>query len=203
MRAVRRLPGTGRRRGRRARDRHAASRSSSATTWRTIRSGAWASAAAAPSTSTSSGSKTTRSRASGWTSSSVERRRCWSRRSPASSGRLIVARAGRHRRRARPMPGRRAARRSTCARDRLRAPYPASGPESIGGADVFFDVTHAAARPRDLRRRPRRGARRASMAWTLGFAVTVVDVREAFLTADRFPDATLVSAHFSQLRRAA
>src|SRR4029077_15767503 len=38
----------------------------------------------------------------------------------------------------------------------------------------------------------------ARMAWTLGFAVTVVDVREAFLTPDRFPGATLVSAHFGQ-----
>jgi xanthine/CO dehydrogenase XdhC/CoxF family maturation factor len=37
------------------------------------------------------------------------------------------------------------------------------------------------------------------MAWTLGFAVTVVDVREAFLTPHRFPGATLVCAHFSEL----
>jgi xanthine dehydrogenase accessory factor len=36
------------------------------------------------------------------------------------------------------------------------------------------------------------------MAWTLGFAVTVVDVRGAFLTPDRFPGATLTAAHFSQ-----
>ena len=27
----------------------------------------------------------------------------------------------------------------------------------------------------------------ARLAWTLGFAVTVVDVREAFLAPDRFP----------------
>ena len=38
----------------------------------------------------------------------------------------------------------------------------------------------------------------AQQAWTLGFAVTVVDVREAYLTAERFPGATLVCAHFSQ-----
>jgi xanthine dehydrogenase accessory factor len=37
----------------------------------------------------------------------------------------------------------------------------------------------------------------ASLAWTLGFTVTVVDVREAFLTAGRFPHARLVAAHFS------
>ena len=48
------------------------------------------------------------------------------------------------------------------ARARLRAPYPASGPERIGGADLFFEITTAAARPRDLRRRTRRGARRAA-----------------------------------------
>ena len=38
----------------------------------------------------------------------------------------------------------------------------------------------------------------AHLAWTLGWAVTVVDVREAFLTAERFPGATLVHAHFSE-----
>jgi xanthine/CO dehydrogenase XdhC/CoxF family maturation factor len=32
----------------------------------------------------------------------------------------------------------------------------------------------------------------------LGFSITVVDVREAFLTPARFPGATLVCAHFSQ-----
>ena len=35
-------------------------------------------------------------------------------------------------------------------------------------------------------------------AGTLGFDVTVVDGRPAYLTADRFPGATLVSAHFSR-----
>ena len=38
----------------------------------------------------------------------------------------------------------------------------------------------------------------AQLAWTLGFAVTVVDVRETFLTKDRFGGATPVCAHFSQ-----
>jgi xanthine/CO dehydrogenase XdhC/CoxF family maturation factor len=38
----------------------------------------------------------------------------------------------------------------------------------------------------------------AQLAWTLGFAVTVVDVRETFLTKERFSGATLVCAHFSQ-----
>ena len=40
----------------------------------------------------------------------------------------------------------------------------------------------------------------ARSAWDLGFSVTVVDVREAFLTLDRFPHATLVSSHYSQFR---
>ena len=38
----------------------------------------------------------------------------------------------------------------------------------------------------------------AQLAWTLGFAVTVVDVREKFLTKERFGSATRVCAHFSQ-----
>ena len=38
----------------------------------------------------------------------------------------------------------------------------------------------------------------AQLAWMLGHAVTIVDVREAFLTPDRFPGATLVCAHFSE-----
>jgi xanthine dehydrogenase accessory factor len=35
-------------------------------------------------------------------------------------------------------------------------------------------------------------------AWSLGFTVTVVDVREAFLTGERFPHATRVAAHNSE-----
>jgi xanthine/CO dehydrogenase XdhC/CoxF family maturation factor len=83
------------------------------------------------------------------------------------------------------------------AQDRLQAPYPASGPVSIGSAEVFLEITTP---PPDLvvfGAGPD-AAPVARMAWTLGFAVTVVDVREAFLTPDRFPGATLVSAHFGQ-----
>ncbi len=83
------------------------------------------------------------------------------------------------------------------ARRRLRAPYPGSGPESIGSAAVFFEVTIP---PPDLvifGAGPD-AAPVARLAWTLGFAVTVVDVREAFLSPDRFPSATLVCTHFSQ-----
>lgn len=83
------------------------------------------------------------------------------------------------------------------ARARLRAAYPASGADAIGGAEVFSDV---ALPPPDL---VIFGAGHdaspvARLAWTLGFAVTVVDAREAFLAADRFPGAALVCAHFSQ-----
>ena len=83
------------------------------------------------------------------------------------------------------------------ARGRLRAPYPASGPESIGSAEVFCEITMP---PPELVifGAGHDAAPVARLAWTLGFAVTVVDVREAFLAPDRFPGATLACAHFSQ-----
>ena len=82
-------------------------------------------------------------------------------------------------------------------RGRLRAAHPASGPESIGEAEVFYDV---ALPPPDL---VIFGAGHdaspvAQLAWSLGFAVIVVDAREAFLTPDRFPGAALVCADVSQ-----
>ena len=56
------------------------------------------------------------------------------------------------------------------ARARLRAPYPASGPERLGGADLFYEITLP---PPDL---VIFGAGHdagpvAQLAWTLGFAV--------------------------------
>jgi xanthine dehydrogenase accessory factor len=83
------------------------------------------------------------------------------------------------------------------ARAQLRAPFPRSGPEQIAGSEVFFDVS---APPPHL---VIFGAGHdtvplAQQATTLDFAVTVVDVRTAYLTVDRFPTATLVSAHFSR-----
>ena len=83
------------------------------------------------------------------------------------------------------------------ARDRLRAPHSASGPESIGAAEVFLEITMP---PPDLVifGAGHDAAPVAQLAWMLGFAVTVVDVREAFLAPDRFPGATLACAHFSQ-----
>jgi xanthine dehydrogenase accessory factor len=80
---------------------------------------------------------------------------------------------------------------------RLRSAYPLSGSEWIGGAEVFFEVAEC---PPEL---AIFGAGDdaipvAHLAWTLGFAVTLIDSREAFLTRERFPSATLVCAHFSQ-----
>jgi len=79
------------------------------------------------------------------------------------------------------------------ARDRVRAPYPGSGLESIAGAELFFEIAQPAP---DLVifGAGHDAAPVARLAWRLGFAVTVVDVREAFLTPERFPDATLICA---------
>jgi xanthine dehydrogenase accessory factor len=83
------------------------------------------------------------------------------------------------------------------ARVRLRAPYPTSGPQWIGGSELFFEVSTP---PPQL---VIFGAGYdavpvAQLAWTLGFAVTVVDGREAFLTPNHFPHAALVCAHFAE-----
>jgi xanthine/CO dehydrogenase XdhC/CoxF family maturation factor len=79
----------------------------------------------------------------------------------------------------------------------LGAAYPESGCQWIGDAEVFFEV---ATRPPEL---AVFGAGDdalpvAQFAWTLGFAVSVIDSRERFLTRDRFSSATLVCSHFSQ-----
>ena len=80
---------------------------------------------------------------------------------------------------------------------RMASAYPRSGSEDVLANEMFFDVTtpppalivfgagHDAPPV-------------AQTAWALGFAVSVVDVREAFLTRNRFHEATLVSAHFSE-----
>ena len=84
------------------------------------------------------------------------------------------------------------------ARARLAAPHPQSGPEPIGGAEVFFEI---ATPPPELIvfGGGHDAAPVAELAWTLGFAVTIVDARQAFLTAARFPGAALVCAHASEL----
>ena len=83
------------------------------------------------------------------------------------------------------------------ARAQLRAPFPQSGPRHIGSSEVFFEISTP---PPEL---VIFGAGHdtvplAHQATMLDFAVTIVDVRTAYLTADRFPTARLVSAHFSQ-----
>jgi xanthine dehydrogenase accessory factor len=83
------------------------------------------------------------------------------------------------------------------ARARLEARYPQSGPEQIGQAELFYEITTP---PPNLVifGAGHDAAPVAQLAWTLGFSVTVVDVRQAFLTAERFGGAALVCAHFSQ-----
>jgi len=80
---------------------------------------------------------------------------------------------------------------------RLTAPFPASGPERVGDAELFFEV---ATLPPELIvfGAGHDAGPLAQLAWSVGFSVTIVDARQAFLTADRFPGAALVCAHFSQ-----
>ena len=82
------------------------------------------------------------------------------------------------------------------ARARLRAPFPHSWAETNGPDELFFDVNapapHLAIFGAGADSEPL-----ASHAWELGFDVTVIDVRESFLTARRFPHASLVASHYS------
>lgn len=83
------------------------------------------------------------------------------------------------------------------ARVRLRTALPHSGPEPIGSSEVFYEISAPApaivifGANSDV-------APLAHEAWTLGFSVTIVDVRSAYLTKNQFPDAKLVLAHFSE-----
>ena len=112
------------------------------------------------------------------------------------SGRMIVRGTGRRRRRVdrsdRRAAGGRKCPRAPCGR-RIRRPVPSR----IGSAEVFCEITMP---PPDLVifGAGHDAAPVAQLAWTLGFAVTVVDVRETFLTKERFGSATRVCAHFSQ-----
>lgn len=77
---------------------------------------------------------------------------------------------------------------------RLEAPFPRSGIERVREADLFFDVS--AAPPELVMFGAGPDAEPlAALAWNLGFDVTVVDPRAAFLAAERFPHATRVAAH--------
>lgn len=87
------------------------------------------------------------------------------------------------------------------ARARLQALWPESGTDWIGEVELFFEVNGA---PPEL---VIFGAGSdaeplARYGWELGFAMTIVDVREALLTAARFPHAALVSSHFSRFQQA-
>ena len=83
------------------------------------------------------------------------------------------------------------------AAERLHARYPRAGTEPVDGTELFFEVSQP---PPEL---VIFGAGYdavplAREAWELGFTVSVVDVRDAFLSRDRFAHAALVSAHFTR-----
>jgi xanthine/CO dehydrogenase XdhC/CoxF family maturation factor len=83
------------------------------------------------------------------------------------------------------------------ARERLSVPFPRSGAERLAEAEYFFEISGP---PPEL---VMFGAGYdavplARHGWELGFEVSVVDVRDAFLSAERFPHVTLISAHFSR-----
>jgi len=83
------------------------------------------------------------------------------------------------------------------AHELLREARPNAHAGMIEGAEIFFEISVP---PPSL---VIFGAGHdavpiAELGWTMGFAVTVVDVREAFLSAERFPNARLVLAHFSE-----
>jgi xanthine dehydrogenase accessory factor len=81
--------------------------------------------------------------------------------------------------------------------ERLREPEPLPGSEWIGSDELFFEFNTP---PPELVifGGGFDAVPMADLAWTLGFSVTVVDVRDAFLSGDRLPHAKLIAAHFSQ-----
>ena len=81
------------------------------------------------------------------------------------------------------------------------SPFPHSGAESLAGTELFFDVATPPPQLAIFGAGPD-AAPLANQAWDLGFDVAVIDVRDAFLTRDRFPHASCVRAHFSQYAEA-
>ena len=83
------------------------------------------------------------------------------------------------------------------ARALLDQPFPQSRLDRIAQAELFFDPSmpppELVVFGAGLDTEPL-----ARQGWDLGFAVTVVDPREGFLSATRFPHASLVAAHFTQ-----
>lgn len=79
------------------------------------------------------------------------------------------------------------------ASERLREPHQRSGIERIEDAELFFEMC-APAPDLVVFGAGHDALPMVRLASGVGFAVTVVDVREAFLTASRFPGARLISA---------
>ena len=125
------------------------------------------------------------------------RRPCWSRRwraprADCSSGEPTSSGGSRHRARPR---GDRAARASGCS-----APHPASGPERDRRRSCS-SRSAASRRAWSVFGAGQDAEPLARQGWELGFDVTVVDVREAFLPPERFPHATLVAGRSSASSR--
>jgi len=87
------------------------------------------------------------------------------------------------------------------AQVRLRAALPQSGPERVGSGELFFEISVPPPALVVFGAGPD-AAPLARQAWVLGFSVTVVDIRSAYITKERFPAATLVLAHFNQFATA-
>jgi xanthine/CO dehydrogenase XdhC/CoxF family maturation factor len=85
------------------------------------------------------------------------------------------------------------------ASERLRDPHQRSGVERIEDAELFFEMC-APAPELVVFGAGHDAVPMVRLASDVGFAVTVVDVREAFLTSSRFPGARLVSAAAGQFR---
>jgi xanthine/CO dehydrogenase XdhC/CoxF family maturation factor len=83
------------------------------------------------------------------------------------------------------------------ARARLRQPRARSGAAPVLGSELFFEINEPPPELVLFGAGPDAGPL-ARCARDLGFAVTVVDVREAMLTPGRFPGATLRAAHHSR-----
>jgi xanthine/CO dehydrogenase XdhC/CoxF family maturation factor len=88
----------------------------------------------------------------------------------------------------------------TRARIRLGAVL-TSGAERVGTGEVFFEMS-APATELVVFGAGLDAVPLAQEAEALGFSVTVVDVRAAYLTRERFPTARLIAAHFSQFATA-
>jgi xanthine dehydrogenase accessory factor len=85
----------------------------------------------------------------------------------------------------------------TSARERLAMPFAPSACETVGAADLFFAI-HAPPPHLVIFGAGYDAVPLARGGWELGFAVTVVDPRDAYLTPERFPGMTRVAAHCTE-----